>query len=94
MLKLHGNAISHDANLSERGLFIVTKKVGLPSTIKAKYAFLLDSYLNYEEGYGAYISFDEVQNSGIANHFHLPIEMNYCNQSPKRTLWGTNCDSE
>ena len=77
MLKLHGNAISHDANLSERGLFIVTKKVGLPSTIKAKYAFLLDSYLNYEEGYGAYISFDEVQNSGIANHFHLPIEMNY-----------------
>ena len=38
---------------------------------------MLDNYLNYEEGYGAYISFDEVQNSGIANHFHLPKEMNY-----------------
>jgi His-Xaa-Ser system radical SAM maturase HxsC len=77
MLKLHGNAISHNANLSKRGLFIVTKRSGLPSIIKAKYACLLDNYLNYEEGYGAYISFDEVQNSGIANHFHLPKEMNY-----------------
>ena len=38
---------------------------------------MLDSYLNYEEGYGAYISFDEVQNSGIANHFHLPTDMNF-----------------
>lgn len=77
MLKLHANAISHDGNLSERGLFIVTQRAGLPATIKAKYAFLLDNHLNYEEGYGAYISFDEVQNSGIANHFHLPNEMNY-----------------
>jgi His-Xaa-Ser system radical SAM maturase HxsC len=77
MLKLHGNAISHDANLSKRGLFIVTKRSGLPPIIKVKYACLLDNYLNYEEGYGAYISFDEVQNSGIANHFHLPKEMNY-----------------
>ena len=77
MLKLHGNAISHDANLSERGLFIVTKRSGLPAIIRAKYALLMDDRLNYEEGYGAYISFDKVQDSGISNHFHLPIEMNY-----------------
>jgi len=77
MLKLQGNAISLDVKFNKRALFIVTKRAGLPSTIKAKYAFLLDSYLNYEEGYGAYISFDKVQGSGISNHFHLPIEMNY-----------------
>jgi His-Xaa-Ser system radical SAM maturase HxsC len=77
MLKLHGKAISYDVNLSQRRLFILTKIAGLPKTMKAKYAFLLDNNMNYEEGYGAYISFDEVKNTGIKNHFHLPIEMNY-----------------
>jgi sulfatase maturation enzyme AslB (radical SAM superfamily) len=77
MLKLHGNAISHDVNLSKRALFILTKKAGLPATIRAKHAFLLENNINYEEGYGAYISFDGVKKTGIKNHFHLPIEMNY-----------------
>jgi His-Xaa-Ser system radical SAM maturase HxsC len=77
MLKLHGNAISHDANLSKRGLFIVTKRSDFPEIIKAKYALLMDSHLNYDEGYGAYIRFDKVHDSEISNQFHLPIEMNY-----------------
>ncbi len=77
MLKLHGSAISHDATLMQRGLFIVTKKSELPRTIKSKYALLLDNYLNYEEGYGAYISFSEVKISNIKNYFYLPKEMDY-----------------
>ncbi len=77
MLKLHGNAISHDSNLSERGLFIVTKRPGLPATIKSKYALLLNSHTKYEEGYGAYICFDKAPESDIPNYFQLPIEMNY-----------------
>jgi His-Xaa-Ser system radical SAM maturase HxsC len=77
MLKLHGNSISHDANFSERSLFVVTTRSCLPAIIRARYALLLDSLQNYEEGYGAYISFENEKNPGFSNHFQLPKEMNY-----------------
>jgi len=76
MLKLDGKAIAYETNLTQRGLFIVTKKVDLPAIMKANYALLVDSHLNYQEGYGAYISFEN-QSTGYANHFQLPNEMKY-----------------
>lgn len=77
MLKLQGNAIFYDTNLAVRGLFIVTQRADLPAIIKAKFALLIDGCVNYEKGYGAYISFKKVPHCRILNHFHMPIEMNY-----------------
>ncbi len=77
MLRLDGKAVSHSAIINKRSLFIVTKRAGLPSIIKEKYALLIDNSSNYEDGYGAYISFNDLKSSRIPNHFHLPLEMNY-----------------
>ena len=77
MLSLDGKAVSHSAIINKRSLFIVTKRAGLPSIIKEKCARLIDNSSNYEDGYGAYISFNDLKSSRIPNHFHLPLEMNY-----------------
>ena len=77
MLKLNSQSLSKIGGLQERALLTLTYKNDIPSIDRNKYALLIDDQDDYEDGYGAYISFKEGSDESRMRHFRLPAEMDY-----------------
>jgi len=80
MLKLYGRGVAENFVLDRSRLFTLTKNPHLPIGERADKAFIVEGSLA-PEGYGAYLTFESVEEVVQQNQLELPEEMSYIDES-------------
>ena len=79
MLKLYGRGVAENFVLDRSRLFTLTKNPHLPIGERADKAFIVEGSLA-PEGYGAYLTFESVEEVVQQNQLELPEEMSYIDE--------------
>ena len=79
MLKLYGRGVAENFVLDRSRLFTLTKNPHLPIGERADKAFIVEGSLA-PEGYGAYLTFESVEQVVQQNQLELPEEMSYIDE--------------
>jgi len=79
MLKLYGRGVAENFVLDRSRLFTLTKNPHLPIGERADKAFIVEGSLA-PEGYGAYLTFESVEEVVQQNQLELPEEMNFIDE--------------
>jgi len=79
MLKLYGRGVAENFVLDRSRLFTLTKNPHLPIGERADKAFIVEGSLA-PEGYGAYLTFESVEEVVQQTQLELPEEMSYIDE--------------
>jgi His-Xaa-Ser system radical SAM maturase HxsC len=79
MLKLYGRGVAENFVLDRSRLFTLTKNPQLPISERADKAFIVEGGVA-PEGYGAYLTFEPVEEIVQQNQLELPEEMSYIDE--------------
>lgn len=79
MLKLYGRGSAENFVLDRSRLFTLTKNTHLPISERVDKAFIVEGNV-VPEGYGAYLTFESVQEIIQQNQLELPEEMSYIDE--------------
>ena len=79
MLKLYGRGVTENFVLDRSRLFTLTKNPQLPISERADKAFIVEGGVA-PEGYGAYLTFETMEEVVQQNQLELPEEMSYIDE--------------